>query len=110
MNLRELCFHLRNRRRMYLFDDRYGTAVGFVEGFNSAFDGVPLSGFQEYVATRTGHPGSGVHWSYLIASTSVPGILDAGPDLGQVPVELGVSLTDELVDLLEAYQADSESA
>ena len=110
MNLRELCFHLRNRRRMYLFDDRYGTAVGFVEGFNSAFDGVPLSGFQEYVSARTGCPGSAVHWSYLIASASVPEIFDQGFDLGRVPVELGISLTDELIDLLEAFQADDEPA
>ncbi|MCR3751468.1 hypothetical protein [Lentzea californiensis] len=106
MDLRELCFHLRHRRRMYLPDDRYGTAVAFVEGYNSALGAVPLSGFQEYVATRTGNAGSPVHWSYLIASTAVPDIFDEGAGIGQVPVESGISLTDTLVDLLEAYQAD----
>src|SRR5690349_17020097 len=109
MNLRELCFHLRNRRRMYLLDDRFGTAVAFVDGYNCALDGVPLSGFQEYVAARTGFPGSGVHWSYLIAAASMPEIFDKGVGLGQVPLELGIPLTDRLVDLLEAYQAHAAS-
>lgn len=107
MDLRDLCFHLRNRRRMYLLDDRYGTAVAFVCGYNSALGGVPLSGFQQYVAARTGHGESAVHWSYLIASAVVPEMLDEGAGIGRVPVEMGVRLTDMLVDFLEAYQTDS---
>ncbi|MEV6718625.1 hypothetical protein AB0M48_42045 [Lentzea sp. NPDC051208] len=109
MDLPELCFHLRNRRRIYLFDDRYGSAVGFVEGYNSAFGGVPLSGFQDYVATWVGRSSSAVHWSYLIASTSIPEFLDGTFDPNKVPAELGVLLTDKLIDLLEAFHADGAS-
>jgi hypothetical protein len=39
MNLSELCFHLRNRRGMYLPDGQFATAVAFIEGFNVALDG-----------------------------------------------------------------------
>lgn len=76
MNLTDLCFHLRNRRRMYLPDDRFSTAVAFVEGYNTALDGIPLSGFQGYVAMRVLNRESSLHWSCLIASTKVPEMLD----------------------------------
>ncbi|MEU3647480.1 hypothetical protein AB0E59_29130 [Lentzea sp. NPDC034063] len=106
MNLPELCFHLRHRRRMYLPDDRYGTAVAFVEGYNSALGGAPLAGFQEYVAGRTGQTGSPVWWPYLITEVVVPDILGEGGGIGQLPVELGNALTDRLLDLLEAFLVD----
>lgn len=103
MNLRELCFHLRNRRRMYLHDDRFCTAVAFVDGYNAALDGVPLAGFDEYVETRTVGRSSSLHWSYLVASTKVPEVLHEHIALGDIPAEADVPLTDTLVDLLEAF-------
>ncbi|MEV6299130.1 hypothetical protein AB0M02_06970 [Actinoplanes sp. NPDC051861] len=104
MNVSELCFHLRHRRRMYLLDDRFATAVAFVEGYNAAFDGVPLAGFRDYVADRIFGHGSTVHWSYLIASTKVAGILEGEISLDRVPADCEAGLTDVLVDLLERYQ------
>jgi len=103
MNLRDVCFHLRNRRRMYLLDDRFSTAAAFVEGYNTAFDGVPLSDFQEYVAVRTTGRRSNIHWAYLIAATAMPEILVDGLGIDQIPADLEIPLTDKLVDLLEAY-------
>lgn len=109
MDLRTLCFHLRNRRRMYLLDDRFSTAVAFVEGYNTALDGRPLSGFQEYVTTHVLNRESGLHWSYLIASTKLPAILEGSISIDQVPPELDIELTEGLIDLLESYQADGSS-
>ncbi|MCX2953468.1 hypothetical protein [Lentzea sp. NEAU-D7] len=104
MDLSELCFHLRHRRGMYLPDDRYGTAVAFVHGYEAAFDGVPLEGFQEYVASRTGQAGSPIVWHYLVAAEVMPDVFDKG--LGQIPAELGTPLTDRMLDLLEAFLVD----
>ena len=104
MDLSELCFHLRKRRGMYLPDERFATAVAFVEGYNVAFDGAPLTGFQDYVANRIQGHRSPVHWSYLIASAGVPGFLDANLPLDQLPPDSGSGLTDALVDLLEQFQ------
>ncbi|WP_394621771.1 hypothetical protein JNUCC0626_22620 [Lentzea sp. JNUCC 0626] len=74
MDLSELCFHLRHRRLMYLPDTRYASAVAFVDGFDQAHDGVPLAGFQEYVAARVGMTGSPLVWSCLLASELVPAV------------------------------------
>jgi hypothetical protein len=104
MNPSELCFHLRRRRRMYLLDDRFATAVAFVEGYNAAFDGVPLAGFRDYVADRIVGHGSTLHRSYLIASTEVAGLLEGEMSLDRVPADCEVGLTDMLIDLLERYQ------
>ncbi|MEV6369643.1 hypothetical protein AB0L86_22430 [Micromonospora musae] len=103
MNLPDLCLNLRRRRRMYLLDDRYSTAVAFVEGYNAAFDGDPLSGFQDYVAARILNRKSSLHWSYVIASTKMPALLDSDARIDQIPAELEVELTDLLVDLLEEF-------
>lgn len=104
MNLRDLCFHLRNRRRMYLLDDRFSTAVAFVEGFNAACRGSPLQGFQEYVTKQIlGDHQSSLHWSYIIASTVVPTILDGEMRIDQIPSELEIGLTGRMVDLIERY-------
>lgn len=88
---------------MYLLDDRFATAVAFVEGYNAAFDGVPLAGFRDYVAHRVIGRGSAFHWSYLIASTKVPGLLEGEISLDRIPFDCDVGLTDMLVDLLERY-------
>lgn len=89
---------------MYLLDDRFATAVAFVEGYNAAFDGVPLAGFGHYVADRILGRSSPLHWSYLIASTRVPDILAGNLALDQIPTDSEAGLTDLLVDLLEKYQ------
>ena len=94
----ELCFHLRRRRRLYLPDDRFASAVAFVEGYNAASDGKALESFGPYVSQRlTGHH-SPQHWSFLIASTRAPDVR-----LDRIPAELDGELTDLLVDLLEAW-------
>ena len=52
MELTEACFHLRNRRLMYLLDDRYASVVAFVTGLSCASDGEMLAGFNGWVAER----------------------------------------------------------
>ncbi|MFI5495784.1 hypothetical protein [Actinoplanes sp. NPDC051859] len=107
LNISQLCFQLRNRRRMYLMDDRFATAVAFVEGYNAAFDGVPLAGFRDYVADRiVGHGSTTLHWSYLIASKKVDGLLDGEISLDRIPADCEVGLTDLLIDLLGQYQGN----
>ncbi|MET8278969.1 hypothetical protein [Micromonospora sp. NPDC005174] len=89
---------------MYLLDDRFSTAVAFVQGYDTAFDGTPLSGFRDYVADQLLNRESRLHWAYVIASTKVPAIL--GGDIGfeQVSSEFDTELTEMLIDLLEDYQ------
>ena len=98
MTLSELCFHLRKRRGMYLPDERFASAVAFVEGFNQALDGVPLEGFGVFVSRRLTGGESPVHWSHLIARTAVPDVR-----LDRIPAEAEAELTETLVDLLEEY-------
>jgi hypothetical protein len=78
VNLVELCAHLRDRRRMYLLDDRFATAVAFVES---------------------------LHWSYLVASTAVPEIVDTDQRIDLIPSEADPQLTDRMLDLLEEFAA-----
>ncbi|MBM2614909.1 hypothetical protein JIG36_04970 [Actinoplanes sp. LDG1-06] len=98
MTLTELCFHLRNRRGMYLPDGRYASAVAFVEGFNQALDGAPLDGFGAFVSRRLHGGESPVRWDYLIARTKAP-----DTRLDQIPPELDGELTDMLVEFLEEF-------
>ena len=105
MTLAELCFHLRRRRRMYLPDDRFASAVAFVEGYNAASDGAALNGFNTYVSERLVGGDSPVHWSYRIASTRAPDVR-----LDQLPAELDGELTDMMVDLLEEFSASGRPA
>lgn len=107
MNLSELCFHLRNRREMYLPDGRYATAVAFIEGFNVALDGEPLRGFQSWVADRIGGRRSTTHWAYIVASTRFPGVLDGGLSLDQIPSDQDKPLTDDLVRLVDEFMNSS---
>ncbi|MBU2663829.1 hypothetical protein KOI35_09945 [Actinoplanes bogorensis] len=99
MDLTELCFHLRRRRRMYVPDDRYATAVAFVLGFDAASDGVALAGFQEYVGDRTTHRSSPVHWPFLILESKLPGTA-----IADVPPESEAELTTLMLDLLEEFE------
>ncbi|WP_067705997.1 hypothetical protein [Actinoplanes awajinensis] len=110
MDLRELCFHLRHRRRMYVFDDRFLTVVGFVEGYNSALDGRPLRGFHDHVAERVLGRYSPRHWSMIIASAEPLVAARGDRDLHDLPQELQLSLTHRLVDLLEEYADQSRDA
>ncbi|MFJ9841624.1 hypothetical protein ACIRYZ_14365 [Kitasatospora sp. NPDC101155] len=103
MELRELCFHLKNRRRMYLLDDRYSTVVAFLEGFNAALDGEPLSGFQEWASHRILGSSCPVHWSYIVASERVSGILDGKIGIDQIPADVEILLIDDLAGLIEAF-------
>ncbi|MFD8756719.1 hypothetical protein ACFV0O_37940 [Kitasatospora sp. NPDC059577] len=103
MELQELCFHLKNRRRMYVLDDRYSTVVAFLEGFNAAHDGEPLSGFQDWVSRRILGSSSPMHWSYVVASKRMPEILDANIGIDQIPASLEILLIDDLAGLIEAF-------
>lgn len=107
MDLGELCFHLRHRRRMYVFDDRYLTVVAFVEGYNTALGGRPLSGFQNHVAERVLGQRSNVYWGVILASTESPAGLEARVDINELPERSQLALTHRLIDLLEEYKDQS---
>lgn len=112
MNLSEICFHLKNRRRMYVFDDRYLTSVAFVTGFDQAHDGSPLSGFQTFVIDRLfGGKASSLHWAFIIARCEFSSDLDENGDLNinDLPHEAQLVLIDRMVDLLiDACRAVAE--
>ncbi|QLJ02890.1 hypothetical protein HZZ00_18995 [Streptomyces sp. NEAU-sy36] len=105
MNLKQLCDHLQNRRRMYLPNDRYSTAVSFIEGFNVALDGKPLKGFQRWLAERIRGGESNLHWAYLVASVRMPEVLEGGLSLDQVPSDLEEQLIDDLLRLIGEFLA-----
>ncbi|MEU4113947.1 hypothetical protein AB0F71_05565 [Kitasatospora sp. NPDC028055] len=88
---------------MYVLDDRYSTVVAFLEGYNVALDGVPLSGFQDWVSCQILNSSCSVHWSYIVASTRVPGILDARTGIDQISANIEIALIDDLISLVEAY-------
>ena len=88
---------------MYLLDDRFCTAVAFVEGFNQAQDGGPLDGFQEWVSSRILGRRAGISWAYIIASTRVPRILEGGLGIDSVPADADIELINLMLDLLEEF-------
>ncbi|MFE0514967.1 hypothetical protein [Streptomyces sp. NPDC058964] len=105
MEIQELCFHLRNRRRMYLLDDRFSTMVAFIEGFCTAARVSPLTGFQDWVCERVLGGRSSIHWAYVIASTKVPDILDGNRPIDRIPREVEGDLTDLTLDLVEEFSS-----
>ena len=105
VNLKELCAHLQNRRRMYLHDDRYSTAVSFIEGFNVALDGEPLKGFQPWLAGRIRGGESILHWAYLVASVRTPEVLEGRLRLDQIPSDYDKVLVVDLLRLIEEFLA-----
>lgn len=107
MTLSDLCFHLRKRRAMYLPDERFATAVAFMEGFNAALDGAPLHGFQTWLAERIRGGKSGIHWAYLVASTRVPEVLEGRLRLDQIPPDQDKPLIDDLLQLVEVFMNSS---
>ncbi|KAA6212670.1 hypothetical protein CP973_25280 [Streptomyces albofaciens JCM 4342] len=88
---------------MYLLDDRFSTAVAFVEGFSAAHDENPLNGFQEWVCRRMVGGYSSRHWAYVLASAQVPGMADGNMSIDRIPHELENGLIEMMLDLLEEF-------
>ncbi|MGV9263272.1 hypothetical protein ACWDRR_01250 [Kitasatospora sp. NPDC003701] len=88
---------------MYVLDDRFSTVVAFIEGFNSALDGEPLTGFQDWASHRILGGPSPIHWSYLVASSRVPGIIDAKTRIDQIQADIEIYLIDDLLNLIETF-------
>ncbi|MFJ9951266.1 hypothetical protein [Kitasatospora sp. NPDC091207] len=88
---------------MYVLDDRFSTVVAFIDGFNSALDGEPLAGFQDWASRRILGGSSPIHWSYLVASSRVPEIIDAETHIDQIPADIEIYLIDDLLNLIEAF-------
>lgn len=109
MNVPELCFRLRNRRRMYLLDDRYVTAVAFIDGFNAALDGVPLDGFDEWVSERILGRRSSSHWAYVVAAVRVPSVFDPQMGIGGIPSEFNLDLVEDAIHLIEEFHSRLET-
>ncbi len=88
---------------MYVLDDRFSTLVAFIDGYNTAFDGVPLNGFQEWTSQRILGGPSGVHWSYVIASARMPEIIDTKMRIDQIPSSIEIALVGDLLDLVDGF-------
>ncbi|MFC0038643.1 hypothetical protein [Actinomadura rayongensis] len=103
MALSELCFHLQERRGMYLPDGRYASAVAFVEGYNTALGGASLRGFQQWLSKRVYGRDSGVHWSYIVASIRVNELRDGGMGFDRIPPDQDEILINDLVELIAEF-------
>ena len=108
MELGEICFHLKNRRRMYLLDDSFVTAVSFIEGFNAALDGEPLNGFRDWLNARSFEGRSGLHWAYIIASVRVPEVLEGGLRIDNISSDYNAPMIDDLLRLIGDFIAPTE--
>ncbi|WP_054813305.1 hypothetical protein [Nocardia arizonensis] len=100
MDLLKLCKYLRLIPRSYLLDDRYVTAVAFIDGFNIGQAGAPLSGFPEYLLDKFfAGKHSPYHWSYLILASEDDSLLGyAG--LREISPELDTILIRKMLELL----------
>ncbi|GGV38885.1 hypothetical protein GCM10010495_65210 [Kitasatospora herbaricolor] len=103
MELEEVCFNLRYRRLTFLPDERFLSAVAFVDGFNAALDGVPLRGFREWVAQRVLGEESNLRWFYTVAAAGMPEIAAQNWNLAEIPDGKHSELIDELINLLEEF-------
>jgi hypothetical protein len=108
MDLAEVCLNLSKRRRMYLPDERYSSAVSFIEGFNIALDGEPLKGFQKWVSVRIRGGHSSLHWSIIVASVRMPEVLEGKIRLDQVPAGLDGLLTNDLLQMVGEFIRSSK--
>ncbi|WP_433697314.1 hypothetical protein [Nocardiopsis sp. CA-288880] len=84
-------------------DDRFVTAVAFVEGFNLAFGGQMLDGFQAWVCERLATGRISRHWSYVLIEKEVPSGLEEGFSIDQIPPGVEVHLIEVMIDLLEEF-------
>lgn len=88
---------------MYLMDDRFVTAVAFVEGFNLACGGQMLDGFQDWACERLVNGRMSRHWSYVLIEKEVPSGLEEGFSIDKIPHEMEVHLIEVMIDLLEEF-------
>ncbi|WP_433347889.1 hypothetical protein [Micromonospora sp. CA-111912] len=103
MHVSELLFHLTRRRGLYLLNDKYVTAVAFVEGFDQALDRRPLEGFHEWVCQRVLGRHTGMSWPYVVASVEVPEVLSGGCDLNALDSETQRRMIDRMLVLIEEF-------
>jgi hypothetical protein len=94
---------------MYLLDDRYVTAVAFIEGFDAALDGVPLNGFNEWVSQRILGGSSPSRWPYVVAAVRVPSIYDPGMGIGRISSEFDLDLVEDTISLIEEFHSRRET-
>lgn len=92
---------------MYLLDDRYATAVSFIEGFDVALERQPLRGFKPWLADRICGGESPIHWAYIIASVRLPNILDGRLRLDHIPSEYDRPLIEDLLRFLNEFISSS---
>ncbi|MGA4726327.1 hypothetical protein ACPB67_02815 [Micromonospora taraxaci] len=111
MNVADLLFHLTHRRRMYVLDDRYLTAVAFVVGFDSALDGRPFEGFHGWVCQRVLGRHSVLAWPYVIAYLEVPETLSGPCDLNGLDSDTQLRMIDQMLALIREFaEADEVSS
>ncbi|MGN2638659.1 hypothetical protein ACTD5D_21300 [Nocardia takedensis] len=91
---------------MYLPDDRYASAVAFIDGFDTGQAGAALMGFREFLLTKffAGRH-SPYHWGYLILASENDSLLGA-VGLGALPPELDGVLTRRMLDLLVEFTTE----
>ncbi|MFE1754719.1 hypothetical protein [Streptomyces anandii] len=88
---------------MHLMHDRFSTMVAFIEGFCTAPRNSPLSGFRDWISIRILGRRSSLHWTYVIASTKVPGIPDGDRPVDFIPREVEGELADLTLDLVGEF-------
>jgi len=108
VDFRELFGRLGCRPRMFLPDDRFNTAAGFVEGCNVATGGVLLRGFSEWVSVRILGHATNFHWSAVIAAQYRPDGVDASWDGSSAPALFHKQSFDELIAQLDAFLEHTE--
>ncbi|TWD81832.1 hypothetical protein FB561_2955 [Kribbella amoyensis] len=91
---------------MFLPDLRYNTYVAFVEGCNSATEGVLLEGFGDWVHARILGVQTSFHWSAVVASPYLSHRLDESWQHSPKVDEFDAAASAELLAQLDAFLAD----
>ena len=102
MDTTELLENLRLRPRAFLLNDSYDTLVAFVMGFDAAFDGKPLRGFNDWCRDALSMSGSSIHWAPLIYEQCESGVNGAFVQAGNVDNQAKGALLDLLRRFLES--------
>jgi hypothetical protein len=84
MDYWELYANAARRPGLYGLDGSYGQFCAFLTGADAVADGLPLTGFREFLVVRLGD-GNNLTWAGLVLRLAFPAARTGWPDLARTP-------------------------
>lgn len=100
---RELFQLVRKRTGMYFQHETFAVVVGFVTGYDEAYEGGLLSGFREWLIVRS-RSGSNLTWPSLVLHAAFPGAASPQDELSTDSHKERQAI-ETLFDLLDEFDA-----